>query len=520
MPVSNPGGGFGSPVSVSIPPAFTLAGRPDPVANEGKLIYVADAPIAERLQYAVITGQTTTEPGGPVWGPNGLKKPPNTPNYSTAATATAATFAALQTALNAAAAGDVIEYTGTDMGDIVLRTLTGGNAAWGTKVLIRPPLGERRDIYQMDLQADNTVVAGFDNTSRLRLNGNAIGAAFWRCVAKSPAVTWFNMATTDSWFVECVHGMRYYGMNVDAKFVHQSNNNDDSVGGGIDGCFLAGGCNGVASVASGNRKIHGEVNAPFVGQVLDSEVIGAGGFTVTTMLVATPKNVIASGNTITVELRRNGAPMLTVTAPAPNYTIDGNTWGISNSDYGGLFDQNVPYAEGDLMEAVVTSITGTVPRVLAHAGLEVSQHGDTLQTFEGGALAGRILNATFKDSMIDGAENAALQMEHHKDDCVITGNWIGRDRNYTINWSVEATAVLKRLHFIENYVIGSPFLNAGTLLSLEGNQVRSFANLHSAPFTPSATNTVNPSLPTTRPDLADLTAIWPECPPAFDPTGV
>jgi hypothetical protein len=113
-----------------------------------------------------------------------------------------------------------------------------------------------------------------------------------------------------------------------------------------------------------------------------------------------------------------------------------------------------------------------------------------------------------------------MQMEHHKDDCVITGNWIGRDRNYTINWSVEATAVLKRLHFIENYVIGSPFLNAGTLLSLEGNQVRSFANLHSAPFTPSATNTVNPSLPTTRPDLADLTAIWPECPPAFDPTGV
>lgn len=129
--------------------------------------------------------------------------PPGTPAYTTPATTTT-TVAGLQAAIDAAAAGDVIEVSAEPSTANI--TLTGGpafttastssvtNPNANTKVLIRPPLSIDEGTWYGDfrLTGTNLVVAGFGaGAKKIGTSGqdNSSGGApgsgcwFWRCGA-------------------------------------------------------------------------------------------------------------------------------------------------------------------------------------------------------------------------------------------------------------------------------------------------------------------------------------------------
>ncbi len=94
-------------------------------------------------------------------GPNGLHWPPETPAYTTAATTTIDSLAALNDALKAASAGDVIEVAPHIFDDSL--DITAGNPDWAHNVLVRPPVGQRQSVVvkgALNLLSPNITVAG------------------------------------------------------------------------------------------------------------------------------------------------------------------------------------------------------------------------------------------------------------------------------------------------------------------------------------------------------------------------
>lgn len=101
----------------------------------------------------------------------------HTPDYDTPATiVTNGSFSDLQSKLNSASSGDVIQHDGGLTG-----TLTGGNSSWNKNVLIRPSIGKRADFTANDFfhEADKVTIAGYylDN-ARVR---NVVRSGFAWC---------------------------------------------------------------------------------------------------------------------------------------------------------------------------------------------------------------------------------------------------------------------------------------------------------------------------------------------------
>lgn len=187
------------------------------------------------MSLTVAGGRLSTPGALPTRGPNGLRVPPNTPAYSAPATRTASTFAELQTQLNAAGSGDVIEFTGNVTGAEV--TLAGGSTSWPSNVLIRPPLGQRRTIERLRVTASRVTLAGFDAIAWNLFGGGVQRSAFWRVVATQ---TFQNSGTTDCGLVECVIptlNLLDPALDCVAMFTYQTFN---LVRPYVHGCWIAG----------------------------------------------------------------------------------------------------------------------------------------------------------------------------------------------------------------------------------------------------------------------------------------
>lgn len=116
-------------------------------------------------------------------GPDGKHWPSATPAYTTPATTTISNLSQLQSALNAASSGDVIEVLPHTYSSNV--TLTGGNKSWAKNVLIRPPIGKRQSVIvngNFDIAAAHVTVAGFRNNGMIKFSAGAQHSFYARIV--------------------------------------------------------------------------------------------------------------------------------------------------------------------------------------------------------------------------------------------------------------------------------------------------------------------------------------------------
>jgi hypothetical protein len=133
-------------------------------------------------------GQPVADAGSVVdtFGPAG-RWPSHTPAYDTAADVVTSSLNELQSEIDSASSGTVIEH----QGHLDSSRLTGGSTQWSDNVLVRPPLGQRAE-YEVRgrffLQADRVTMAGFANAGNMRIQScNRCGWAWIENIGAGPS---------------------------------------------------------------------------------------------------------------------------------------------------------------------------------------------------------------------------------------------------------------------------------------------------------------------------------------------
>lgn len=473
-------------------------------------------------------------------GPDGTRKPPRTPDYATPATVQVATFAALQSALHAASAGHVIEVTADLLGtnqilSPVTFTATPPSRDWQTNVLVRPPLGERRTLGDINLRAHNTTVAGFDIRDSAKItslkNSQTLNqdleygrnAHLWRCVGILPTTTWGIDAATEATFTECVSAKR--AINVGAAMNDRvrigSLNGQDGRGMALVGCYFAGASRGLDTAG---RLIDTTVEGPHTtGRVLATHTVTAAG-SVTGAFFRVIAADPASVDQLTLSVRLNGTEQRAVTAPG-NLNLPGDF-----GQWESLVDgPAISVQPGDVLTVV---LTGAVPSALTSTPLYVGvgqyddNHADTVQFIRWSEDIWYPQNIQIRDSVIEGAYNAAGQLiagatgNQYAGDLLLLNSIFIQEGSHGLHLGQAPTGPQPRqagrTHMVGNRISGRVLFRDQHPVTFLNNRLSAaveFQSIDRPDLDPSNTeNDPTAAIGRTYPAIADLATIWPECP--------
>lgn len=459
------------------------------------------------------------------YGPTG-RACPNTPAYNTPASHTVTNLHALETLLmgGTVSSGEVIEITDAVLdgtftinstpGGVALR---GGSTAWPVNALVRPPLGQRTQINQLQIQTKHVTFAGLDATGSLVVQQQGSGviwperSGFWRCAAATVG-THFILGDggIDTFLWECISANTWYGDNdltgSDHDCIHVDCTVTDVLRPVVAGCYVA-------------PRHLGVFPALYL---LDTTNVSVRDITTTISGLSTPFDVTYirinvpgtfqwSGGSVTVALKKNGVTFKTITSPSLTAENFGATLDSFLSDYWwGKPPVGSPYVtfnNGDTLTVSITSVTGVVPRLLVNIGVPSGAHADSFQTF---TSPGAITNLTLRDCALLGAANAAVQTANVSGTFVIAHNFLAATENYGVNFANPADCI----PIIYNNIINGKFVHRDPILQeryIERNALTSYSTVGTSVTLPPS-NIIDGDPYPVPPDLADLEVAWPECP--------
>lgn len=459
------------------------------------------------------------------YGPTGTVIPPQTPPYATAATTTASTLSAVQTALNAAHGGEVIEYTGPTLSGVNTLTYVAGSENWTRNVLIRPPLGTRAQLGtttgpwlitsdSFTVRCSHVTMAGFNIAGMAQIQGitatEGLGSGYWRCVDVAHGnAFWRLFGPSRSFLVECVGAQRVWNSGSDRVDIYAAQNFPltQSL---VDSCYFRGKIVGVQLIDSNGTPTSVwtlRVDGPLkTGTGVASATVGAN-WTAASVMVHFDS---PGGGSASVAIRRNGTTVFSVTCPVN---------GPDRSDYVYTTGLSLSGSSGDVISVDITSVTGSPVGLTVDAGPVDPGHTDTLQFGQSNTATVYVDGATLRNNVLEGSSNAAIQTANGAHgDFLYESNWIGRDNNYAINLAYDAPPFPDlpiRLFASNNYFMKYVYTAPGTTVQVYKYNL-SETPLANTSFVPDATNAVT-TLDHTLPPLASLSRIWPECPFFGDP---
>lgn len=450
-------------------------------------------------------------------GPNG-RQAPYTPAYSTPADVTVSTTAALLSAIAAFGTtdgGKVIEVT-ADLAGAVTIPANANAGSWTNNILIRPPLGQRREFSFLEMDCPRVTFAGFD-----MVGGHHTSNQMW--VQASRAMVWRVFDETNSQnqirtptateiiepgVIEFVTDWMFTGSNDRFKISGSGN----VIRPLIEGCYLA---PKVYGVFAGTSWTGGSGPAPVIDFSTASTLTNQTGVAVTTIPVSetgfdgTPESALlvytdqAEAAVATVTLKINGVTWQTV--PLDQHAD--NRFKIVRS-------VNRTWTAG---EVITADVSGTVHGLHIMVGTDAQAgtgsgspegpefHIDGVQHTMGSTYIG---DSIYRDSVIATGNGSAFIIANTRGDCVWNNCFVGRAL-------IGATAHQFGLAGgMRDHVVNCDFQSdqaADSTLDLvktyKGNTAKAFTGT----YTPDGTNVARGTNMQT-PAIPNLAAAWPECP--------
>lgn len=452
-------------------------------------------------------------------GPDGVRRPPGTGAYDRPATATA-TAATLQTAINNATSGAVIELT-TDLTGTV--TLTGpvGASTWAENVLVRPPLGQRRSCGKVIIACPRLTVAGLD----VRLaNGMTAEDA---CAVRAPRAAFWRMVDVDcgvQWQIDAVDGTTAGDgaalCEVAAPYAYYNGQADrcqlkpHSTAGAIiknplvDGCYFN---HKIRGTATGGTKIDWTVAGPlavantvatFTASATYDPVAAGKSVAILAWLTTPPV-----GQPVIVRVKKNGVVQQTLTLDGtPDYEF-------------GVVDSitTISWVATDVITLDVVQVGTTT----AGAGLRVligdtsEGHCDQIQFIASGGVGAAIQDPILRDTVLGAASSGGIQLANVRGEMIVDNLFINSASGaYSARLGhTGSTLGSCRYYVSRNRFNGTPAIGSARPMVFKHNQAVAYNGGFdgSAVFPYDATNQTGVTRGAQDP-VPDLAAVWPDCP--------
>jgi hypothetical protein len=421
----------------------------------------------------------------------------------------------LQAALNAATAGSVIEVSGTIGTSSVQPILTGGNLSWPIKVLIRPPLGQRGTVEQLQVYANNVVMAGWDIDLNTRIGsagtsptieGN--GSYLWRCTTKSGS--FLVTGASNSGLVECVSAVRGYNWLADKADLYAY---ERAMGPTlVDGCYIASvvRLQDVTAVPLLDIQLTDPIQT---GQRVASFTYSGASSYVLTHANFLIGHVDTSGQLV-LSVKVNGTEQFQLNSSdtAPYYDYAKRDMGAGGQP------ASVTVNNGDVVAVDVVTISGLISAVSLVLSKPSPAHLDCLQweVISGGSYTGPW---TITNNVLLGSSNSAVQVPNVADGVLPAGiayrnNWVLNEAYTVQNIEVPVTAA-GVMNVMDYNVIARGEIVGVSGWSYYGNKATSLGG--STSFVDTSKNSIG-AFPTVIPPVPDLASAWRDCPYTGDPT--
>lgn len=464
----------------------------------------------------------TWRPLSASYGPTGRDAPWGTPAYSTPADFQVASLSALQTLLTGGtvSSGQVVELTAPSVSGAAFTTpgFNGGSLSWANNVLVRPPLGSRCLITDsLQIQTLHVTFAGFDAVGALTIqrgNVTPTRTGFWRTANVNLTGGGFlkiGNDCVDCFLCEPVAPYAFYGTGDIGDWINVT----APTGSLVEGAYIA-------------PRHLGITPSLYLLDTTDTSVRDivttisglAAPLTVQYIRVNTPGSLVGSGRSISVDLKKNGVSIYTLTAPRLVNETNGSPVSALYSDY--AYGRNpgpsgyATFNNGDILTVSITASTGVPPKVSINLGGVSASHQDTFQTFSTSYPIG---NLTVRECVLIGATNSAMQLADLGGVFRLTRNWIAKDDNYAVNLSLDGSRSAGAIVILDdNWVAGrfnatgSPTDTAQEWYVVDNHLTSWSPATLPADFTLAPSNTTDANMYVIPPDLSDLTLVWPECP--------